>query len=300
MRQAKKAALARVWWINVATCAVHLSAVLVTIVLWTDWTIPVTTSFISWEMKNQTSDMGCRDGNCFVRSAFATWDGVPDISLLGLVVSFHALSFLWQFAVLFDGPIRDFYHADIARGRNTMRWCEYALSAPLMICVISAVLGQVDVVVYALLATCTAVLMGLGYLQEVHMRDTIVPHVLGWILFALTWAPLTFSFAVSLQKSPASPPSDVLAIIWSTYVVMLTLFGCFGIVQVVHVSQQRKRHVTNQYRPLGSEKNGNGYENIESAYAVLSATAKLALGVLLIFLIYAREDQAKLEFRDSS
>ena len=149
MRHSQKAALARVWWINLATCCVHFSAVLMTIILWTDWTVPVTTSFISWEMKNQTNDMGCRDGNCFVKSAFATWDGVPDISLLGLVISFHALSFLWQFCVIFDGPVADFYHADIARGRNTMRWCEYALSAPLMICVISAVLGQVDVVVYA-------------------------------------------------------------------------------------------------------------------------------------------------------
>lgn len=293
------ATLARVWWINLATCAIHLSAVLVTVILWTDWTIPVTTSFISWEMKNQTSDMGCRDGNCFVKSAFATWDGVPNISLLGLVISFHALSFIWQFCVIFDGPVRDFYHADIAKGRNTMRWCEYALSAPLMICVISAILGQVDVVVYALLSTCTAALMGLGYLQEVHMRETIVPHVMGWVLFAFTWATLTFSFAVSLQKSPASPPSDVLAIIWSTYVLMLTLFGCFGIVQIVHVAQRRKGK---EYQLVGSEKNRNGYGygSIECAYAILSATAKLALGVLLIFLIYAREDQAKLEFQDYS
>jgi hypothetical protein len=176
-----------------------------------------------------------------------------------------------------------------------MRWCEYALSAPLMICVISAILGQVDVVVYALLSTCTAVLMGLGYLQEVHMRETIVPHVMGWVVFVLTWAPLTFSFAVSLQKSPSSPPGDILAIIWSTYLLMLTLFGCFGIVQVVHVAQNRKG-----YQLIGSEKNGNGYGSIECAYAILSATAKLALGVLLIFLIYARKDQAKLEFQDYS
>lgn len=300
MRHSQKAALARVWWINLATCCVHFSAVLMTIILWTDWTVPVTTSFISWEMKNQTNDMGCRDGNCFVKSAFATWDGVPDISLLGLVISFHALSFLWQFCVIFDGPVADFYHADIARGRNTMRWCEYALSAPLMICVISAVLGQVDVVVYALLATCTATLMGLGYLQEVHMRDTIVPHVMGWILFLFTWSPLTFSFAVSLQKSPASPPGNILPIIWLTYVLMITLFGCFGIVQMVHVARQ-KRSTANQYRALGAGKNNAyAYENVECAYAILSATAKLTLGVLLIFLIYAREDQAKLDFQDIS
>ena len=118
MKQARRSALARVWWINVATCAVHLSAVIVTAVLWTDWTITVTTSFIGWEMKNQTSDMGCRDGNCFAKSTFATWDSVPDISPLGLVVSFHTLSFLWRFTVLFDGPVRDFYHADIARGKG--------------------------------------------------------------------------------------------------------------------------------------------------------------------------------------
>jgi hypothetical protein len=40
------------------------------------------------------------------------------------------------------------------------------------------------------------------------------------------------------------------------------------------------------------------YRIIEMTYAILSATAKLALGVLLISLIYVRENEAKLEFTE--
>ena len=290
-----------VWWANLCTSVVHISAIVVTAALWTYLAVPVTTSFISWEMKNATNDMGCRDGNCFVKSTFATWKGVPDISLLGLVLSFHAMSFLWQFCVLWKNPIQDFYYEEMKKGRNTMRWCEYGVSAPLMIIVISAILGQIDVVVYFLLALCTSVLMGLGYLQEVHMQETVVPHVMGWALFIFTWTPLTFSFAVSLEKSPASPPRDVLVIIWSTYLVMLVLFGCFGIVQISHVMLHHGKRKKGTYHTLELKKSKTAtehYHRIEMAYAILSATAKLALGVLLVFLIYAREDEAKLEFTE--
>lgn len=309
MAQQMTAIEEKLWWVNLVTCFVHLAAILTTVVMWTDWSIPVTTSFISWKMKNETSDMGCGDGNCYVESAFATWSENPDISLLGLVISFHALSFSWQFVALWNGPVRRFYHMEIAKGRNTLRWCEYSLSAPLMIIVISAILGHVDVVVYFLLAVCTSLLMGLGYLQEIFMRDTVVPHIMGWGLFLLTWIPLTFTFAVSLERSPASPPDDVLIIIWATYLLMLILFGCFGIVQTMHVlhhhmrggiARKDVRYMTLEKTQEGGKKKARESEvffyKIEWAYAILSATSKLALGVLLIFLIYAREDQVKLEF----
>jgi hypothetical protein len=320
MTSSKAVAETRLWGVNLAVCIVHFSSATTTIVMWavgylSDWSVPVTKSFISWQMKNETSEMGCGDGNCFVKSAFATWK-TPGVPLLGFVIAFHVLSFSWQFCVLWPGFIQDAYHAGLAREKNTFRWLEYSLSAPLMIIVVSAMLGEVDIGNYILLAVCTSMLMGLGYLQEEYMRRTSIPHAMGWILFVCTWAVPTFTFAVSLEKSPSSPPNNVLVIIWTTYVLMIFLFGCFGVVQTVHVgyyhptlfncfTRNQQKIPLRKYLAVGEEDSGSGkqkyafdehYYKIEWAYGILSATAKLTLAVLLILLIRARSSTVKLEF----
>lgn len=279
-----------VWNINLATTLVHFSMILIVAIMWlvgylNDWAVPVSKSYISWRLKNETSDLGCGDGNCYVKSTVHAFDS--NVPLLGLVVAFHALSMSWQFLVLWPGDVQTFYHQDLKRGRNTLRWIEYGVSAPLMIIVISAMLGEIDMGVYVLLATCTSVLMGLGYLQEVHMKDTIVPHCLGWGLFLLTWSVPLFTFAISLDKSPASPPGDVVVIIWITVLIMIALFGCFGVVQVYHVVTAR-----------GGGAHAVSFYRVESAYGLLSATAKALLAAMLIWLIRTRRETVKLEFEE--
>jgi hypothetical protein len=300
------------WYINACTCALHLASGTTVCFLWSDWPIPVQTSFINWELKNTTSGLGCGEGNCFVKADFTRWNA--EISILGLVVFFHACSFAWQFAVLWPTSLRELYHANLAKGYNAYRWIEYSVSAPVMLIVISAILGEIDVVVYFLLAVCTSVLMGLGYLQEVHMRETIVPHVMGWVLYVFTWAGPTFTFAVSLVRGSNPPPDRVLFYIWLTYVLMISLFGCFGFVQVAHVRMFYRFKPSSafvwftlrpEYRKRGVEsvsdvEDSNNYYVIEYAYGILSATTKVSLAVLLILLIRARNDAVKLEFSDSS
>jgi len=319
----KSAGENRVWAVNVATCFLHFTSAIAVIGLWTDWPVPVTTSYISWQLKNETSTDGCAENNCEVSMKFATF-GKTEISLLGLVLAFHFLSFSWQFLVLFPGPIQDRYYEGLANGTNAFRWIEYALSAPLMIVVIAAALGQVDVVVYYLLMVNTSMLMGLGYLQEVHMRETTVPHMMGWVLFAATWVAPTFTFFTSLSQSAQKPPDDILFIVYLTLFIQISLFGCFGIVQIVHVGQYhstifnclcniggRKRAPIYICRPdkhdihrpdihMGEIKvhftPQPGYYGIELAYGILSATAKVSLAVLLILLIRTRNKTLNLEF----
>lgn len=315
------------WFVNACVCVLHATSATVVLVLWSDWPIPVQTSFINWELKNTTSDLGCGEGNCYVKADFIKWDA--EISILGLVLFFHVCSFAWQFAVLWPGPIQQHYHASLAKGYNSFRWVEYSISAPAMLVVIAAVLGQIDVVIYFLLAVCTSLLMGLGYLQEIHMRETIVPHVMGWVLFVFTWVAPTFTFAVSLIRGSNPPPERVLLFIWLTYFLMITLFGCFGIVQIVHVSFFYELNPSSTFvwftlRRQHGKKNDDDGENvnydqidakscslqgidvnaasrhsyylIEYAYGILSATSKVTLAVMLILLIRARNDAVKLEF----
>jgi hypothetical protein len=282
-----------VWNINLATTLIHFFMILIVEIMWRleyleDWKVPVSKSFIDWRLKNETSDLRCMEDNCYVKSTVHTFSS--NVPLLSLVVAFHVLSMSWEFVVLWPGKVQKYYHEDLRRGRNTLRWMEYGISAPLMIIVISAMLGEVDIGVYVLLATCTSVLMGLGYLQEVHMKQTLVPHRMGWLLFLCTWSVPVFTFGMSLEQGQASPPKDIVAIIWISILLMVFLFGCFGVVQVYHVAKM--------YRVKKIHKSYVFY-HVESLYGILSATAKVGLAAMLILLIRTRKMNAKLEFYEN-
>jgi hypothetical protein len=202
------------------------------------------------------------------------------------------------------------YHECLAQGRNPFRWVEYALSAPLMMIVISAMLGEINISVYVLLALCTSLLMGLGYLQEEFMRLTLTPHRMGWALFTVMWSVPTFTFSVSLTKSQSAPPDRILMIVCATWLLMIILFGCFGVVQSFHVSYFHTTFFSTRQRQLPTQMAGGAlqlspavkrlpdgyYYRIEMAYGVLSATAKLALAILVIMLIRVRQDTLNLKF----
>jgi hypothetical protein len=73
-----------------------------------DWSVPVVTSSLVWREHSTTNGHSCKMGNCFVRNEIVTFDTVPSVSLLGLVVAFHALSFSWQCLALFKNPVQDY------------------------------------------------------------------------------------------------------------------------------------------------------------------------------------------------
>jgi hypothetical protein len=180
-----------------------------------------------------------------------------------------------------------------------------------MMIAISAMLGEIDISVYVLLALCTSLLMGLGYLQEEYMQLTLAPHRMGWALFIVMWSVPTFTFAVSLTKSQSAPPDRILMIVCATWLLMIVLFGCFGFVQSFHVSYYHHSFINRLCKQQPTTATGDGglqlttpvkalpdgyYYRIEMAYGVLSATAKLALAILIIMLIRVRQDTLNLKF----
>jgi hypothetical protein len=276
------------WRLNVAVCAVHFCLALWILVskfaLNQDWEIPVATSFVSWHKSESTKGCGGEDnGNCYVSHEIIVFKNLSRISLSGLVMAFHFLSFSWQLVVVVNEEAREYYMREIRKGQNVLRWLEYSLSAPLMIIVISVLLGIVDVVVLALLAVCTCALMGFGYLQETTVlrnsrTASAVPHGMGWILFVLTWSAISFVFWVGLRESDAKPPSGILPVIYSVYFLMISLFGCFGFVQASQVWQGRRRDTTDVFK-----------YKVEAAYVILSLVSKATLGVLVFWGITVRD-----------
>ena len=307
-----KKAEERLWYVNFLTCIVHFTSATVSVALWTDWAIPVTTSFLSWHSADKSSEANssCNDGNCYVKTSIIDWP--QHISLMGLVFAFHILSFSWQFMVLWPWNVQKVYHECLAQGRNPFRWVEYALSAPLMMIAISAMLGEITISVYVLLALCTSLLMGLGYLQEEFMHLTLAPHRMGWAVFTVMWSVPTFTFSVSLTKSQSAPPDRILMIVCATWLLMIVLFGCFGVVQSFHVSYYHQTFINKvarlfkrtktiedgalQLSPPVKKLPDGYYYGIEMTYGVLSATAKLALAILVIMLIRVRQDTLNLKF----
>lgn len=290
------------WKYNLAVCLVHFAAAVYTMVeiaLDNDWEVLITTSYMDWRLKNDTLNAGCRDNGCVVTNEFASFSG-SKISLLGLVLAFHFLSFSWQLLTLFDTPISVFYKQERIKNRNALRWIEYSLSTPPMMVVIASALGVIDVAIFALLAICTSALMAFGYLSEIFLlhvpkSETIgvlplryAPNIIGWVFFISFWAVLTFTFTTALERSQQKPPQDVLAYMYAIYTVMLPLFGCFGIVQSLHAyseiggdgpSTKRRPRLT-----LGQ------YNTVEVYYCIFSLTSKLLLGVLLTFMVRTRSN----------
>ena len=296
---------AEIWQVNLWVCIAHLGAALFILVDRSDVKVPVTTSYVAWKVKDEFGHHGesCRQGNCYLTVEHAPLTVLPEISLARLITASHFLSFAWQFVVLFKGPVQRYYHAQRNLGRNPLRWIEYALSSPLMIVVIAAILGQPDVATLALLAVSTSALMAFGYLTEAHyrMRPISVPHVCGWVLFTLVWAIITFTFVLGINRAPTPPPASVLAVVYPTYIIMLTFFSSFGIVQAVHLTtdmQDRQVWKTLKDRDLDEEHVPLKYNAVEMWYAILSLSSKIALSVLLYMLVRTRHRMLNLEFSD--
>jgi len=280
--------------LNVAVCIVHfglgLWVLIAKIALKQDWEIPVATTFVSWHKLD--SEIGCGGvdaGNCYVTHEVIVFDNLARISLSGLVCAFHFLSFSWQLLTLVSGTVRGYYETQVKSGRNLMRWVEYSLSAPLMIIVIGVLLGIVDVVVLGLLAVCTCILMSFGHLQETTQSNpgNLPPHVAGWVLFFLYWSVISFVFWVGLSQSDAKAPTDILPVIYSVYFLMLTLFGCFGVVQAYQVWYQTKYQA--KYQASDKKEARTAFNlKIEMTYVVLSLVSKSTLGLLVFWGVSVR------------
>ena len=291
-------------WFHVCICAAHFSLAIWTLFDGSDWKVPVSTSVVKW--KKVDEELGCDSkntttgkGNCFVTRENIEFNKLRDISLTELVAGFHFLSFTWQAVVLLslwaETGIVDFYFREVAKGRNTMRWVEYSLSAPLMTIVIAILLGQMDIVALFLLAVCTWVLMAFGFLHEriyifssIRNAEGLVPHITGWLLFCMTWFAIGFPFILSLETSEAKPPAAIKVVAWVVLWVMFSFYASFGIAQIAHSFTSRGKIPIDLIRA--------NFE-AEISYNVLSLASKTSLGLLLFWGIRTRDKVLGLEIR---
>lgn len=177
------------------------------------------------------------------------------------VAGFALLSAL--FHIIIATGAYDFYRTELRRGRNRMRWFEYALSSTLMIVLIAMVTGITDLAALIAIAFANVSMILFGWIMEM-VSDTgpdawWTPFWFGCIAGIGPWIAIVGYLIANLSVDGAQgPPGFVYGIIVSIFV----FFNCFAINQWL------------QYKQVGRWAD---YLVGERTYIVLSLVAKSLL-----------------------
>ena len=235
---------ARLRTFNWVAAVVHAAQAVAVVVLATDFTLPVTATYLSGPPGTPPGDQ------------VTLWD-VPTALA---IAAFLALSAIFHVIVASPG-VFDRYRAGLAQGHNYFRWVEYSLSSSLMIVIIAQLVGISDVVALLALFGVNASMILFGWLQEKYHQPGDggwLPFVFGCFAGAVPWIGVVLYTIAPGSTTGAEPPGFVYGIIVSLFL----FFNVFALVQWL------------QYKPVGRFRD---YLTGETAYIVLSLTAKSAL-----------------------
>ena len=236
-------AIERLRRLNLIAGLAHLVQGLLILVLSTDLSLPVSTTFPTGP-----------PGEAMTPGRL---DTLFSYRLGPAVAAFSLLSALFHFVVASPwGWPR--YGRELAAGRNRFRWVEYSLSASLMIVLIAGITGITDLAALIDLFTVNASMILFGWLMETTNRagDDVdwTPFVFGSIAGAVPW----IAIGTYLIGAGDAVPNFVYGI----YVTLFLAFNCFAITQLL------------QYRARGR---WSDYLYGERTYIVLSFVAKSLL-----------------------
>jgi hypothetical protein len=230
-----------VW--NVAAGGAHLLQFLLIVVLSTDFSLPVTASYVAGPPGTPASDPVV----------------LFDLPLAWGVALFFFLSALFHFLVA--SPVfYPRYARGLANTHNYFRWVEYSLSSSVMIVLIAQIVGIFDATALLALFGVNASMILFGWLQEKYEQPGggMLPFVFGCIAGIVPWIAIVLMVASPGATTDIQTPGFVYGIIVSLFV----LFNSFALVQWL------------QYKPVGK---WSDYLRGERAYIILSLVAKSLL-----------------------
>jgi hypothetical protein len=230
---------------NIVMGTFHLAQSIVIFLLSNNYTLPITTSFLSYDTSTRT-----------LKPVTETIINLP----LGPMISlFLLLSAIAHYTISFS---YSWYVNNLKKGINYARWFEYSLSASVMIVLIGQLCGMYDVASLLMAFVLTGVMNLCGLLMEVHNQTTPrtnwTAFTVGSIAGIAPWIALAIYFFGSLSTSNGNVPTFV-------YFVLPTLFVFFFSFAL---------NMWLQYKKAGPWKD---YLFGERAYILLSLVAKSAL-----------------------
>lgn len=232
---------------NIFMGLLHLAQAVFIILLSNDFTLPITTSFLTYDES--------------IGRLWPATDTLVDLPLGIMVSVFLLLSALAHFTVAFPG-VFGWYVNNLKKGINYTRWYEYSLSASLMIVLIGMLCGVYDLGALIMAFVLTAVMNLCGLMMEVHNQLTVktswISYVIGCIAGIAPWVAIAIYFFGSLSQTEGGVPTFV-------YIILPTLFVFFFSFAL---------NMVLQYKQIGK---WHDYLFGERAYIFLSLVAKSAL-----------------------
>ena len=225
----------------------HLVQAAAVFFLSSDFTLPITTSFLSY-----TPETG---------KLWPVTDTLINLPLGPMVALFLLLSAIAHFTVASPG-VFGWYVGNLERGINYARWYEYAFSASLMIVLIGMLCGIYDLATLLMAFALTAVMNLCGLMMEVHNQVTTqtnwTSYIIGCIAGIVPWVAIAIYFFGSLAEAEGGVPTFV-------YFILPTLFVFFFSFAL---------NMVLQYKKIGPWRD---YLFGERVYVLLSLVAKSAL-----------------------
>jgi hypothetical protein len=238
--------------LNAIMAPVHFAQAVLLLALSTDFSLPVTSSFVTFPEDARGPGGG-----------FPELEALFDLPIAPLIASFLFISAA-DHLLLSLPRVSDWYMENLRRGANWARWWEYALSSSIMIVVIAMFTGVYDIGAIILIASLNATMILCGLLMESVNKGAEkenvnwLPFWLGCFAGIVPWVVITL-FLIS----PGSRSlGDVPGFVYGIYFSLFAFFNCFAINMYL------------QYKRIGPWRN---YIFGEYGYIVLSLTAKSAL-----------------------
>jgi hypothetical protein len=235
----------RIW--NTSMGFLHLAQGIIIILLTSDFTLPVTTSFLTYN-----SSMGK------LWPATSVLVNVPFGILVAVFLFISAFAHFnlaspWGFG---------WYVNNLKKGINYARWYEYAFSASFMIVLIAMLCGVYDIGALIMAFVLTGVMNLCGLVMEVHNQTTKKTNWtsfwVGCIAGVAPWVAAAIYFFGSLAQSGGGAPKFVYFIL----PILFVFFFCFAVNMFL------------QYNKVGPWRD---YLFGERVYILLSLIAKSAL-----------------------
>ena len=230
---------------NIIMAVLHFVQGLIILIMSTDLKVPVTSSFLKFDVKTQT--------------LAPKLETMFDIRLGYLIAAFLFMSSVAHLLISLP-RINDWYNKNISKGINPARWVEYTFSSSVMILVIALLVGIADIATLIAFLFLNASMILFGWMMELHNQTTKKTDWTSFIFGCIAGIGPWIGVAIYLA-SPGStdhPPTFVYWIFFSIFV----FFNIFAINQYL------------QYKKVGKWAD---YLYGERAYIILSLVAKSLL-----------------------
>lgn len=240
---------------NALMAPLHFAQGVLMLLLSTDFSLPVTTSFLRFD---EASERLVEDPNT-----------LGDLRIAPLVAAFLFISGTAHLLLTLPG-VNGWYNRNLANGINYARWIEYSISASIMIVVIAMLTGIYDLGSLIMLFALNATMISFGLVMEMQNKGlgrnevSWTPFWIGSAVGVVPWIIIALYLFAPATRSIGDVPTFVYGIFGSLFV----FFNIFAINMFL------------QYRQIGRWRD---YLHGERAYILLSLTAKSALAWQVFF-----------------